>query len=327
MNTATLSPRSPRVAILSLLAGLIAMPAMALTGADIDAARYEGGALPEGQTALTARLQVLLDRAGVSVAVIDGYRGGMTESALRAFEARQGLPVDGRLDAEVWTALGGDQAGAVTQGYTIAAEDVTGLAESLPDDYAELAERDRLPFTSVPERLAERFHMDEDFLRTLNPESGWTEGETITVMAPGADVQGEVARIVIDKPSGRLSARDADGREIANYPVAVGSAQTPSPSGKMEVLAVAVEPTYTYRPDVNFQQGDNDEVLTLPPGPNGPVGLVWIDLEKETYGIHGTPEPARLFVEQSHGCVRMTNWDAMELAHMVGPGVVVEFAE
>ena len=112
---------------------------------------------------------------------------------------------------------------------------------------------------------------------------------------------------------------------IASYPVTVGSEQTPSPSGTHEVVALAMNPTYTYRPDVNFQQGDNTQALILPPGPNGPVGSVWIDLSKPTYGIHGTAQPAKLFVWASHGCVRMTNWDVEELAHMVSTGIAVEF--
>ena len=297
------------------------------SASDIDSASYDGGALPEGQSALTAKVQILLDRSGISPGVIDGYKGGMSESALKAFERREGFEVDGAIDAEVWKALGGPDSSDLTQDYQITEEDTDVRGDPLPEDYAKLAELDRMAFITVPEALAEKFHMDVDFLKSLNPEAKFEAGETIRVVAPGENVSGEVAKITIDKSVQRLTAKDADGKTLADYPVAIGSDETPSPSGTVEVKAVATEPTYSYRPSENFQQGDNDEPLTLPPGPNGPVGNVWIDLSKPTYGIHGTPDPAKLFQERSHGCVRMTNWDAMELARLVSTGARVEFKD
>ena len=317
--------------LLSLLATAIAFAATGAYAApapdEIDAATYEGGDLPDGQSALTVKTQVLLDRAGVSPGIIDGYKGGMSESAIRAFEAREGLEVDGILDEKVWSALGGADAGAITMDYAITEADADVRGEPLPEDYAELAELDRLGYVTVAEAVAEKHHMDVDFLQALNPDAAFEAGETITVVDTGDMATGEVASVTIDKASQRLVAKDADGNTLTNYPVAVGSQQTPSPSGTVEVNAVAIEPTYSYNPDENFQQGDNDEPLTLPPGPNGPVGIVWIDLSKPTYGIHGTPEPASLFQESSHGCVRMSNWDARELANMISAGATVEFVE
>ncbi|SDE93419.1 L,D-transpeptidase family protein [Limimaricola pyoseonensis] len=294
---------------------------------EIEAATYQGGPLPEGQSALTAKLQILLDRAHVSPGVIDGWKGGMSQSAIAAFETREGLAVDGELDPEVWQALGGTATGPVLSAYTITAEDVSGLNPPLPEDYAKLAEMQRLGYASTAEKLAERFHMDEGFLKELNPGATWAEGESITVADPGPRAETRVARIEVRKQSNRLAGFDAEGRMVVNYPVTIGSDQTPSPSGTVEVVAVAMEPTYTYRPDVNFQQGDNDETLILPPGPNGPVGSVWIDLSQETYGLHGTSDPDSIFDAASHGCVRLTNWDVEELAHLVSEGVTVEFVE
>lgn len=311
-----------------LLPAFILAPLAALAQPDpqaISNAQYDGGPLPDGQSEIAVVVQVLLDRAGTSPGVIDGYRGPMSESALRAFETREGLPVDGVMDAEVWQALGGETRDPVLQSYTITEDDAAGLSNPLPEDYAELAKLDRLGYTSTAEKLAEDFHMDEGFLRDLNPGAGFAPGETITVAAPGADVSGQVTRIEVRKDVARVAAFDSSGRMVANYPATVGSANLPSPSGRHEVVAVAIDPTYTYDPEKNFQQGDNDEVLVLPPGPNGPVGSVWIDLSKPTYGLHGTPDPDSLFQNQSHGCVRLTNWDARELAAMVGQGVTVEF--
>jgi lipoprotein-anchoring transpeptidase ErfK/SrfK len=309
-----------------------------LTAQQIDAAAYENAPLAKGRSALTVKVQVLLDRAGISPGVIDGYSGGMSETAMRAFEARAGLPVDGKLDADLWAALNGPQSGAITDSYTITAEDVAQLSEGpLPTDYAELAKLDKLGYTRVSEAVSEKFHMDEDFLKSLNPEARWEEGARVTVVnvqsqQPGSSAA--VARIVVDKSRSRLQALDASGAVLADYPVTIGSEGTPSPSGTHKVLAVAENPTYSYNPDLNFKQGDNDEFLTLPPGPNGPVGSMWIDLDKPTYGLHGTSEPAELFSNQSHGCVRMTNWDAGELGQMVTSGlqssetdIEVEFRE
>ncbi|MDN3713204.1 L,D-transpeptidase [Paracoccus cavernae] len=137
-----------------------------------------------------------------------------------------------------------------------------------------------------------------------------------------------MTRIIVDKATRRVAAYDAKGNMVADYPATVGSTTTPSPHGTHTVDAVALNPTYTYNPAKNFKQGDNDRVLLVPPGPNGPVGDVWIDLSEPTYGIHGTATPSRLFVNQSYGCVRLTNWDARELAHMVKARVtVVEFLD
>lgn len=312
-----------------LIAILAACPALAATPTpdNIDNVTYDSGPLPDGQSALAVKTQVLLDRAGISPGVIDGRKGGMTTSAIKAFERREGLDVDGALDAQVWSALGGEAAGEIMSEYTISASDINDLTPDLTRDYEKMAEREILGFRSASEALAEKFHMDEDFLKALNAGASFEEGETIWVVAESAPLDGSVSRIEIDASSGRLTAFGEGDAILASYPVAIGSTETPSPSGQHTVRAVAPNPTYTYRPDVNFQQGDNAEALVLPPGPNGPVGSTWIDLSKDTYGIHGTPDPAKLFVEQSHGCVRMTNWDAAELAEMVSEGVDVRFME
>jgi len=297
------------------------------TAADIASAAYDGGALPEDRSALTARVQILLDRHGVSPGVVDGIDGENVAKALRAFETMTGFPVDGQIDPDVWAALNmsGD---ALVVEYTVTQDDAADIAPPHPDDYAELATLDWLGYTSVAEKLAERFHMDVDFLRALNPDADIeTPGTRLYVVDPGAPVTGTVSRIVADKSVQQLYAYDEAGKLLVAYPVTIGSDELPSPAGVHEVVAIAVDPTYTYDPDVNFVQGDNRERLTIPPGPNGPVGSVWIDLSEPTYGIHGSPEPATIDKTQSHGCVRLTNWDAGELVEMVQPGVVVEFRE
>lgn len=298
-----------------------------VTSSAIDAAVYDGGLLPGDRSAVTAKVQIMLDRVGISPGVIDGIRGGMSSSAIAAFERRAGLPEDGELDLTVWQALGGDADVAVMGTHVVTAEDLAQVTGPVPSDYADKALEDYLGYATAAEALAEQFHMDEGFLQLLNPDSGFAVGDTIAVVAPQTNLTGAAATVVIDKRTRRLIAQDEYGAVLANYPVAVGSTETPSPEGTWTVNVVAREPEYTYNPAINFQQGDNTDILTIPPGPNGPVGRVWIDLSRDSYGIHGTPEPASLFSAQSHGCVRMTNWDAMELADMVGPGTVVTFLE
>jgi lipoprotein-anchoring transpeptidase ErfK/SrfK len=180
----------------------------------------------------------------------------------------------------------------------------------------------------VTEALGERFHMDENYLKELNPGKDFTiPGTIIKVISPGANRTGMVSKIIADKARKQVFAYGPMGELIAAYPASIGSDDTPSPSGIHLVARVALDPNYTYNPKINFKQGANNKVLTVPPGPNGPVGTVWIALDKPTYGIHGTPDPSRIGKTQSHGCIRLTNWDARELAKMVKPGVTVEFVD
>jgi lipoprotein-anchoring transpeptidase ErfK/SrfK len=142
----------------------------------------------------------------------------------------------------------------------------------------------------------------------------------------GAPISGRVARIVADKTLKQVRGYDAQDRLLVAYPATIGSPDNPSPSGEHLVKAVAPNPVYYYDPQ-NFVQGDNIEKLQLPPGPNNPVGSVWIDLTEPSYGIHGTPEPTKIDKTGSHGCVRLTNWDVEELSKLVDPGVPVSFTE
>ncbi|MET3588679.1 lipoprotein-anchoring transpeptidase ErfK/SrfK [Pseudorhizobium tarimense] len=268
-------------------------------------------------------LQILLDRAGASPGVIDGFYGENVSKAVFGFETLQGLDADGDLDAEVLNRLKSDV--PVLRDYKITPEDGQGLADSIPEDYAKMVEMGKLGYTSTAERLAERFHMDEDLLSALNPGSDFAVGETVSVADPGDPVEGKVARIEVGRKAAQVRAFSGDDTLLAVYPATIGSEENPAPSGTHEVKGVAPMPTYTYNPDLNFQQDDNTEVLEIAGGPNNPVGSVWIDLSEPTYGIHGTPEPALIDKVGSHGCVRLTNWDAEELGAMVDPGVTVEF--
>lgn len=293
---------------------------------EVNSVVYSGGAIPDGRNALAAKVQILLDRFGASPGVIDGFGGENVAKAIVAFEVSAGLPADGILDAQTFEVLL-QAAGQPIVTYTITEQDIASIVSELPSDYGELAKRDWLGFTSIEEALGERFHTDVDFLKMLNPNASFVAGEQIWAPDIGVPVEGKVATIVADKAVGRVLAYNANNQLLTSYPATIGSDATPSPSGEHEVRAIAMEPTYSYNPDLNFQQGENTEPLTLPAGPNGPVGIAWIDLSKPTYGIHGTPEPAKIDKSSSNGCIRLTNWDATELANLVKPGVRVIFKD
>jgi lipoprotein-anchoring transpeptidase ErfK/SrfK len=299
-----------------------------LSPATVNAAIYDGTPLPDGASAIALKLQVLLDRAGFSPGVIDGVIGDNVAKAVTAAESVAGLPQDGVVDTELWKALMpfDDQAVLVT--YRITPEDAAGpYVPNLPSDYAALSKLPESSYRTPREMLAERFHMDEDLLASLNPNADFgAAGTEIIVAAPGAPVADrDITYLIADKTRKQLLGYDAGNRLVVSYPATIGSQALPSPSGTHAVNEIVPDPAYYYRPDVNFQQGDNTEPLTVPPGPNNPVGSTWIDLTEPTYGIHGTPEPSRIDKTNSHGCVRLTNWDAVELATLIMKGVPVEF--
>ena len=311
----------------SLVLLFITHPALAqtaLSAQDINSAEFDTQ-LPEGLSAITAKLQVLLDRAGANPGVIDGVAGDNVTKAIQSYQEMQGLVPTGVLTPELWQKLQSQD--PVIKSYTIEPADVDKLVESIPDDYVEKSKMPWLGYTTGTEAIAEKFHMDKDFLALLNPEISFTAGQTVIVTDPGVQRKVIVTRIVADKINKRVVVYGDDGKPDIVYPATIGSDATPSPEGTHEVRTVAEFPTYSYNPDVNFKQGNNTEKLTIPPGPNGPVGSTWIDLTEPTYGIHGTPEPAQISKTSSHGCIRLTNWDAAELAKLVKPGVKVTFVD
>ncbi len=285
-------------------------------------------AITRKSSAEITALQVFLDREGFSPGVIDGKTGSNVTKAIEAWQQATGETLDPNNTEDILERLRLN-GGLPFTTYTITSADAAGpYVASIPEDYAHKAELPHLSYTSVPEMLGEKFHMDEAYLREMNPGVDFSiPGTIVKVINTGVPKTGKVTKILADKARKQVFAYDESGALIAAYPATIGSSDTPSPSGTVQVDRIALNPGYTYNPKINFKQGNNDKVLTLQPGPNGPVGTVWIALSKPTYGIHGTPDPSKIGKTQSHGCVRLTNWDATELAKMVSVGTVVEFID
>jgi lipoprotein-anchoring transpeptidase ErfK/SrfK len=277
---------------------------------------------------LLVKAQILLDRLGFSPGEIDGRAGENGRKAIAAFAAARGLNSDGKLNAQLWSELTATSSEPVLTEYRILEKDVQGpFLKRLPEKMEEMKDLDWLGYTSPVEALAEKFHMSEALLRALNPGKSLNRaGESIVIADVGSSPpRRQVTRIEIDKRQRVLRAFDKGGNLVAVFPASIGSAEKPAPSGTYKVTGVSENPTYRYNPEYHFEGVAAKQPFTIKPGPNNPVGVVWIALSAQGYGIHGTPEPSKVSKTTSHGCIRLTNWDAKALATMVEKGASVIF--
>jgi lipoprotein-anchoring transpeptidase ErfK/SrfK len=275
------------------------------------------------------RLQILLDRANFSPGEIDGVAGDNTRKALRVFRAVHGLREASDFGPKTLRALEGKEHVPTLVPYTITEDDTRGpFTPMIPNDLMEQAKLPALDYQSPLEELAERFHVNPMLLSRLNKNKDFSmPGVEIQVPNVHAGTPPKAAKIVVSKSKHWLEALNAAGHVIAEYPTTSGSQHDPLPLGNWKVTKISPNPVFFYNPDLFWNAPESDAKAKIPPGPNNPVGVVWIGISKEHYGIHGTPEPSLVGHAESHGCVRLTNWDAAELAKIITVGTPVIFRE
>jgi lipoprotein-anchoring transpeptidase ErfK/SrfK len=338
---------------------------------------------PEDRPRPLMQAQVVLDRLGFTPGVIDGKMGMSTVNALKGFQEARGLPVTGELDQATQQALAQWKHIPATRVVTIPADFANDQFVQIPKEREDQAKLPAMGYSSLGEKIAERFHTTEEVLAELNtapaaapaapgapqaneaapqgddaapqaieaapkPALAFRAGMQLRVPNIGADKfdpsavkdqkwsntlkllgvgteQPKAAKIEVDKSDQVLRVLDDQGKLLAQFTATMGSSQFPLPLGTWKIQGVGYNPPWQYDPKLLANADKSDPKLEIPPGPNNPIGVVWIDLSKEHYGIHGTDEPSRIGRAESNGCIRLTNWDAARLAQMVGSGVEAVF--
>lgn len=322
-----------RLSVAAIVSSWLIFPALAagLDPAAINDAGFPTKHLTEGKVDPTVvKAEVLLDRAHFSPGQIDGKLGENAQKALRAFADAKGLAFNNALTPEIWSALAGTSNDPVITEYTISKQDVKGpFLKKLPAKMEDMERLTALSYTSPRQAIAEKFHMSQALLSALNPGKKFVSaGETIFVTnVLNKQARLTIGRIEVDKSRQTVKAFDPQGNMVAFFPATVGSEEKPTPSGSFKVNSIDRNPTYRYNPEYKFKGVRSKRPFTIKPGPNNPVGLYWIGLSAEGYGIHGTPDASKVSKTASHGCVRLTNWDAGLLASNVKKGTLVEFVD
>jgi lipoprotein-anchoring transpeptidase ErfK/SrfK len=293
--------------------------------------------------------QVILDKLGFSSGVLDGREGESLRDARRGFQTARGLPVSGVADAATLKALSAHRHWQPTVTLTISPQAMQGpFTEPLPEEPEAQAKLAALNYRNALEALAERFHTTAQTIAALNPPGTklyagarivfpnslpFSRAYTVSDQAWAAQLgslninaqQPQAARIVVDKSERVLRVYDKADKLVAQFPATMGSKRDPLPIGRWTIKGVSYNPAWQYNPAILKRADKSDPRMRIPPGPNNPVGVVWIDLSKPHYGIHGTSEPAKIGRAESNGCIRLTNWDAARLSLMVKSGTPAVF--
>lgn len=274
-------------------------------------------------TAMTVKIQALLDWNHASPGPIDGGWGMNSKKALLNFQKIKGLPTTGKMDQATWNALtaniSNDQ--PVIVSYTLTKDDVNGKYSALPAGAEARSKLKSLHYENIQEMLGERFHMDVAYLKLLNKNAKYQAGETITVINTGNNHKGRVTNVVVDRNDKVLYAYNGN-KLVAAYPTTIGGSATSTPGGKYKIVNKIKMPHY--KATVNRDNEATKKSYILPPGPNSPVGVVWMGLSRPSYGIHGSPVPEGISRQASLGCVRLTNWDVLELYANIDNNATVE---
>lgn len=297
-------------------------------------------------------VQVILDHLGFSPGILDGRPGKSLTAALKGFQESRGLKITGEIDSATLQALHPYRAWRPTHTLLLTPDMLAGpYTNPFPKDPQEQAKLPALGYRSPMEKLAEMFHTTPQVLLALNsPRTRLEPGskvsfpnalpvsraydaklpadwrKTLNDLNVSAD-QPQGAKVVVDKSDEVLRVLDRQGRLVAQFQATMGSRHDPLPIGTWKIQGASYNPPFHYNPDLFWDAKANAKAATLPPGPNGPVGVIWLDLSKPHYGIHGTPEPSTIGRAESHGCIRLSNWDAARLSLMVKPGTPAVFQE
>jgi lipoprotein-anchoring transpeptidase ErfK/SrfK len=321
---------APFALIAACLAGAFTLPAMAapaaapLTADAVNAAGKSAAATAKPGMAQVLRAQVMLDRAHFSSGEIDGMTGSNLREAVKGYQKAKGIDGSGAINAATWEALNADSADALIT-YTIADADVAGPFQPIPEDMAEKAKLTALGYASADEALAEKFHVSPALLKRLNPGKDLSRAGEQIVVPNVLDTEPlpKGGKIVVDKSSRTLTLFDTAGKAIAQFPASTGSEHDPLPVGNWKVTGISKNPVFYYNPKLFWDAEPSEKKAKIPAGPNNPVGVAWINLSKPHYGIHGTPVPGSIGKTQSHGCIRLTNWDVSALTASVAGGTEV----
>lgn len=284
----------------------------------------------KGPTVL--RAQILLDRANFSAGEIDGRWGKNSQIAAFFFQQTHGIAPTGNIDEATYSALAAASPGPSFRRQTLTENDVKGPFQKIPDNVYEQEKLPCLCYQTPVEEVAEEFHVAPEMLKTLNPNIGDDFRAGTELLVPNVrqiteGVPKDIARIVISVKGNYFHGLDSSGALRFHAPTTLGSKYEPSPNETVKLLSITPNPNFLYQPKLFVEVPDTNPEAQLKPGPNNPVGVVWMALSKPHYGIHGTPKPATIGYASSHGCVRLTNWDAHDVSHRVSPGIDVEFVD